>query len=55
MMTISGLVLITYCPCQDLEANEARVTNMNGQANKLLADKHPDAGVIAGRKEVRQG
>ena len=55
MMTTIWLALITSCPCQDLEANEARVTNMNGQANKLLADKHPDASVIAGRKEVRQG
>ena len=41
--------------CQDLEANEARVTSMNGQASKLLAGRHPDADVIEGRKEVRDG
>lgn len=40
---------------QDLEANEARVTSMNGQAGKLLAGRHPDADVIGGRKEVGDG
>ena len=47
-------MLLDFYPCQDLEANEARITNMNGQAGKLLADKHPDADVISGRREVRR-
>ena len=38
---------------QDLQVNEARVTSVNTQANRLLGEEHPDSEVILGRQEVR--
>ena len=38
---------------QDLQVNEARVTSVNTQANRLLGEDHPDGEVIQGRQEVR--
>ena len=34
--------------------NEARVTSVNTQANRLLGEGHPDSEVVLGRQEVRQ-
>lgn len=37
---------------QDIQANEARIADVNTLAKKLLNERHPDSGLIQARQEA---